>query len=375
MRYPVLLVLGLLAGCSGRAARQHDEIAGTPDLECSADSLTRTVVTSHLETPLGAGRNVLWCATFQLAWNELADLAGGEIRMADEDAAVAALNRRAVGRSDLDSRTYVALAGMVEDGVLTRAKDELRKTFGFAASPRLLPPPGSLPDGSFVAYSYLFADLPFAWSFERLAYPLQFGGTPVECFGIQQYLAQQENEAKAAGQLQVCDWRSNGDFIVSLMTQRKEHHLYLALVPPAPTLAQTIRAVQERIASGRREPLAECLDFRVPVLNFDVVREYGELTGRPLTVSTPRLNGQPIDIAKQQVRFRLDERGAVLKSEAIISRGLGMNNLVFDRPFLILLQYADARVPYFALWVDNAELLVPFSARPGGGNDRLPDVR
>jgi len=32
---------------------------------------------------------------------------------------------------------------------------------------------------------------------------------------------------------------------------------------------------------------------------------------------------------------------------------------VFDRPFLILLQRTDAKTPYFALWVDNVELLMP----------------
>ena len=34
--------------------------------------------------------------------------------------------------------------------------------------------------------------------------------------------------------------------------------------------------------------------------------------------------------------------------------------LVFDKPFLILLQRGDAQQPYFALWVDNAELLTPW---------------
>ena len=32
---------------------------------------------------------------------------------------------------------------------------------------------------------------------------------------------------------------------------------------------------------------------------------------------------------------------------------------VFDKPFLIMLQRKDAEMPYFALWVDNTELLMP----------------
>ena len=32
--------------------------------------------------------------------------------------------------------------------------------------------------------------------------------------------------------------------------------------------------------------------------------------------------------------------------------------MIFDKPFLILLKHTDAELPYFALWVTNAELFV-----------------
>jgi hypothetical protein len=33
--------------------------------------------------------------------------------------------------------------------------------------------------------------------------------------------------------------------------------------------------------------------------------------------------------------------------------------MVFDKPFLILMQRADSKLPYFALWIGNTELLLP----------------
>ena len=33
-------------------------------------------------------------------------------------------------------------------------------------------------------------------------------------------------------------------------------------------------------------------------------------------------------------------------------------DLIFDKPFLIMLQNQDAKAPYFAAWVDNAEILL-----------------
>jgi len=34
--------------------------------------------------------------------------------------------------------------------------------------------------------------------------------------------------------------------------------------------------------------------------------------------------------------------------------------MIFDKPFLILLQRTDAPLPYFALWIGGPELLVGF---------------
>lgn len=77
------------------------------------------------------------------------------------------------------------------------------------------------------------------------------------------------------------------------------------------------------------------------------------------------LVGTPIGACQQTIRFRLDECGAVLKSEAAAATKSAEaldepRQFVFDRPFLILLERREAANPYFALWVDNPELLVRF---------------
>ena len=41
-------------------------------------------------------------------------------------------------------------------------------------------------------------------------------------------------------------------------------------------------------------------------------------------------------------------------------KAAALKNLVFDKPFLVMIQRTGASQPYFALWVANAELLVPF---------------
>jgi hypothetical protein len=72
----------------------------------------------------------------------------------------------------------------------------------------------------------------------------------------------------------------------------------------------------------------------------------------------------PIVLAMQTIRFRLDDRGATLKSEAALAQKAAtpekLRRFIFDKPFLILLERRDAARPYLAIWVDIPELLVPF---------------
>lgn len=99
-----------------------------------------------------------------------------------------------------------------------------------------------------------------------------------------------------------------------------------------------------------------------PKMNYDVTRSYKEIIGKALV--NPKAAGYFIAEAIQNIRFRLDEKGAVLKSEALIiaPTAMPMNEsrmMIFDKPFLVLMMKKGRNIPYFALWVDNPELLVP----------------
>jgi hypothetical protein len=47
-----------------------------------------------------------------------------------------------------------------------------------------------------------------------------------------------------------------------------------------------------------------------------------------------------------------------LESESIMAGGIAPRNIIFNKPFLIMLKRHEAKSPYFALWVANAEILV-----------------
>lgn len=335
----------------------HDGIAGPAVLKAGADTLKATLVTPHLGCAISGDQNLLWCATFQLAWDVLCDLLGGPIASEAASDVVSLLNERRITAADVDEDSYVALAGHPTGGVddiLDRISAALKQKFGGAAQPAMLPDRASLGPGDWVAYAYLFKSLPFEWAFTRnRTWGMSFAGRDVQTFGIHQLSEHEEDEVSASRQVLVYDYRDANDFIIELKTRSKSDRLILAKTAPAPTLDQTIRAVQARLDVLPAKSMVKMSDLRICVLDFDITKHYAGLVE----------NGW----AGQQIRFKLDETGAVLKSESMAFTAR-TQDLVFDKPFLVWFLRAGAKNPYFALWVANAELLPPVeeTLRPPG---------
>lgn len=340
---------------ASRTHAPHDLALGRAQLKADAGSLKGTIVTPHMEQQIRPGMNVLWCSTFQLAWNELYDQVGGPVTLSPASPMADILNKRMASKADLDAASYVAVAGSSDD-VHGKIQSELRRKFKGNASPDLLE---SMPHGAIIAYSYLYKGLPFQWAFDRFHEKLKFGGKPVECFGIEQLSDKSEAETKMASQVSILDYRDRDDFVVELKALESDDRLILAKVRPMSTLMKTVRMVEGRMNAGTPSEMTHSSDLYVPVLDFDVLRRYRELEMRTITAGRPGLKGAHIASALQTIRFRLDETGAVLKSESILLRSIARTNMVFDKPFLIMLKRRNARNPYLALWVGNPELLVP----------------
>lgn len=359
----IVLVLLVTFGCKDDNSQEevypqdHDTLSGEAAVVARAEELSNTLVTSHLECPVPEGTNVLWCATFNVAWNELCDLVGGPIQLKPKEQNADILNRKQITADVIDPSSFVALAGLGPE-TITRIKKELQERFSGAARPHSLP--STIPEDVWLAYAYLFQYLPFEYAFTKMEYPFRFSEEPVASFGIQQYLPDsQQNEALMARQVLVYDYRNNNDFIVELIPRNREHRIILACVPPENSLAELITEVYARISGKRPKRLAESGTLKIPVIDFEVLKHYSQFAGRQIVTSNPEINGTIIEIAMQSIRFKLDEKGAVLKSEALFASSASQD-LIFDKPFLVLLMKRKAELPYFALWVANSELLSPY---------------
>ena len=354
-----------LLGCGGKPpapepaagpqAADNTPTLYDPDgvLKADASDLKSTVVTATLDAPITPGQNVLWCSTFQLAWNELSDLLGGDIRLEGGSPLADSLNQRAATKSDLDEASYVAMAGH-PDVVVPKIKKALAEKFP-GETFDLAQPSG--PSALF-AYAALVKNLEFDNAFDtRTDSIMLFGGRPVRSFGFGGGF---ERMRELISQIVVYAYdgprKGRREIIIELKTKSPDDRLILAMVAPSATLGETAAAVRSRLGQpvSGEGPESMVDELAVPCLDFRVRRGYRELEGRPIAGI-----GEPLTDCDQDIHFRLNERGAKLKSEARAGIFGEMAKLIFDRPFLILMERRDAKAPYFALWVDNAELLAP----------------
>ncbi len=338
---------------------RRDRYPGT-----DATTLQRTVISSHLEENIAKGSNLLWCGTFQLAWDEACRLTGGDLRFSREHPMISALNRHIFNKDSLDEDSYVAMAGFTKDDIHKALRKNVEQKFHGRLKPRFLPDERLTPrPQDFVAYACLYKKFTFPAPFERLDESLTFEGVSVPAFGFGTYKSTLE---KVYPQVLILDYQNEDDFVIELKTESSGDRLILAKMQPQPTLDRTITNISERIVRCQAQTAATNDILLVPRLKFDLTRRYSEIEGLRLI---PRATNVAPDLilrsAVQNTAFEMNERGVELKSEAHMSfacakqeRPIPQRRMIFDKPFLILMQRTNARMPYFALWVDNPEILV-----------------
>lgn len=337
-------------------------------------SFPSTRLTPLCDEPLGEHENVLWCATFQLAWDEFnRQVPGAPVRLARAQAVADRLNAAKFDRSSLSDHSHLTVAAGVNPQATEQFRELVRLKYpGLepAIEPVLTEQPGIR------LYSYLQKHMPFKAAMtrfeERLAFRQSDGTTKrVTAFGIlpghdESYVA----GSAAMSLVELLDYRSDDDFIVRIATDSPDHdEIILASITPDDSLESTWAAVQERERS--RSSLAGNMslgnrdELRVPMLDFRLRGRFEELEDVEV-LNYPFENR--LKMARQDLMLRLSETGADFVSEAEI-QVLGENGhgyeppplpriLRLDQPFLIAFRERDAPEPYFLAWIATTSLMV-----------------
>ncbi len=342
----------------------HDDVAGPASLVVrdATNDLEHTTVSAVLNTPHAANTSVVWCATMQLAWDQFPGVLGAPLTLQGDPPLALELNASPFPKDALDDASYVAIAGRMP-GALDTIKAELARKFKGAANPSQLPTKDA---AVIVAYACLFKNLQFETPLTRLKGGQNFWCSDGSCFIVEMFgINKKDTRDWDQCAAQVAIWRDNAenDFVIELKTKEAEDRLLIARLPPGATLKDTAAAAMTAAGGPSPRPaLTKGERVAIPVLNFDITRAYDEVVGLPVT--TPGISKLFLSYARQNIRFRLDEKGAVLKSEGgwgvkSAAPRRGPRSFVCEGPFAIVMARKGAAVPYFVAWIDNAEILVP----------------
>ncbi len=321
----------------------------------NSTDLKNTLISTDYEEMITSGKNIIYCPTFQMAWDNFKTIIGGDVMLSGKPPLADKLNAGFPMLDSLSPDSYVAMAGHSPE-IVDKINNALISKFGDSA-PKL-----DNPGIGFLSYAYLSKNLSFAKAFESIVAPFNFNSgtlsSNVKAFGINTNSKMASDLSK---QIEIYDYKSKNDFIIKLIPAKNQDEIILAKVTPGENLYKTYSSVMSRIENGTRVGFEFKDSLKIPVLDFNIGHNYTELEGK--SILNPGCLGYSIQKAYQRTRFKLDENGAELASEAIIYAPPSYSTptpkeLFFDGPFMIIMREKDAVNPYLMIWVDNPELLV-----------------
>ncbi len=345
-----------------------------PAFEGDSKDLKETVVVPTLDAPIPAGKNVIWCASFVSAWKKIeSDITSAPLVLEGNPPMADSLNKAPDPRPDIPPSSLYVAAGWNQKGILQTIASDLKKQFPGKTPPTF---PGIAPD-AFVAYSYLEAriafEIPYFQNDEAFAFTDRAGRKiDVSSFGVRNKDAYAYNNLRWQPKiLYITREQHSGkplEYIVDLDRSSKPNQIILALIEPKPTLAESVADAEKKIEDYRpgtqRDESLETNDtLLVPDIVWNITHHFSELEGKAF--NNARLPKQPIRIAQQDIAFRLDRSGAEIRSEFKMPCLPAPTHYVFNRPFLLYMKMRGATQPYFAMWVENAELLAKWTPETG----------
>ncbi|MBN2209822.1 MAG: hypothetical protein JW709_00355 [Sedimentisphaerales bacterium] len=335
----------------------------------NSEQLSQTLVVPTLDTPTEPGKNVIWCLSSQLAWDALKDdVIRQPIEVANAEDVTQRLNQAAVSAKDILQESYYARAGYAKDDIYLQIQQDMAQRFPNVNVSDLIKPDAQT---AIMAYAYLQAAVKFEIPFLDYYQPLEFlsGGkgtkkTAVEAFGI--WIAKSSQRRKILEQIEVLFCEGYGqpkECAIDPSKNTKPYQVILAIVPWQGTLQETIVYTEDKIINASlpdyERDLNDTDKLLIPRIAWKLRHHFSELEGEDKLLNNPGFEGLYIDKAIQDIEFSLDRTGASVASGFFIPVLLAPRYFIFDKPFLVYMKIRSHDKPFFAMWVENAELLYP----------------
>lgn len=301
------------------------------------------------------GNNV-WVGTFQMAWNELLNMLelekiefeDGESNLANE------LNKKNFTKDQISEEDYYAVSGLVNKELKENIRNELQIKFN-EESEILDRVNWSKEENHYLIYSMLRKEFTFKTPFPEMG-AAKFGDSEekVKYFGLDDSSIEETFE-----NVEALFYNSEDDFAVKIKTIEGEE-LILYRTNSTKSFEEIYNELSEKSSQyNGRKTLERTKDkLKIPFIKVNSAINYDELCNKYIKGTAAY-----IEQAIQTVDFELDNYGGYVKSEALISIYMGLSDneqreFFFTDDFVLFMKEEGKDKPYFALRVNNADVLV-----------------
>lgn len=333
MKHIFFLLSLALVGCG--AERDFQEVKKLSDYK-----QTDFVITP--QSPLPQGKNAVYSVPIIYTWQQIKEIGKGQVVIDKAYNDLTLLNESKSWEKSLNKDEYTATA-TVEEGNKIVARAEFSKS------------------------------LPFKIKLKDHGQELKFKGEAVPTFGAND---SEYYKSELYYTIQIVYYKNDDDFAVRLIPEDTEHEVLLYMPNEKGTnlqqmfddltqkTASAVKEIQSGDAAWKYSLEMEGDELLIPKFSFNIETNYSSLEG-----SKFKMGDKPylIEEAYQRTAFLLDEEGAKVESEAeetaVTEEAIvpvekpHPKKLHFNKPFLVMLKRKDSPNPYFAMWVDNTELM------------------
>ena len=356
-----------------------------------SNDLEQTSIVATLDSPFPKYHNVIWCSTFQMAWDMLKrDIIGEPVEVPGAEKLADSLNKAEFSDKNIENESYFATAGFLADGIIAEIIDEMTQLFPTEPAP-VFDGIDELPLETIITYSYLNAVIEFEYPFYTSNNEFDFQDSNGTLTEVMSFCTRSDSDSSNMVREQVDvlyykhdDQTSETEFAIDLCIHTNPYQVVLACVPQQKNLGKTVDYAEQKISEFKQDPNYEQMrklqpaltggrfgerpaeTLTVPDVLYKLTHHFAELEGKALGNQPWLDQGYYIRKAMQKTDFTLGRTGVVLKSDAqIVVPPLGQlpepRRFDFNKPFLIYVKKREpAASPFFVMWVDNAELMQEF---------------
>lgn len=301
--------------------------------------------------------NKVWCGTFNLVWNDfMNDVIGHKIEFEDGPSEMAnELNEQKFTIDELDEKSYFKIHGIENLDLKNKIIQGIKNKFN-EESTILERCDFNSEESGYVLYAMLKKEFNFLEPFSTAMGSMEFknSNTKVKCFGVDN-----TNNPVAGKNVEVLFYNSTEDFAIKLKTiEGEEVYLYKTPSDNNSFEEKYFEMISKKDNYKGNNSWEKNDYLRIPFISVKDEINYDELCGRYIKDK----NRTYIKQALQTINFELNNVGGSVKSEALIeiteSATIEIGRkFLFDDNFVLFLKEENKEKPYFALNVDNIDLL------------------